>query len=294
MYSDQAGFVNRLRSDVVNGHVFNRLTHYGAKGSTLENLTVFFGPDIVWLYQDGLFHRPLEGYYQGDATFQLRGGWELNGHSQLDFVNWQDSSFAGYTTGAGGRAYLPTDDFRGITWSTKVTTPTWRKLQAFVQYRRGRAAIFKEGATGRGWTLTGEVDLRPTSNIRMAATATVFRLFRLDGSEFARSTIPRLKVEVQPDRALFFLAIGEYRSDRRAELLDPVTGAPLFVDGAAQPETDFNGLRVDLLASYEPTPGTVAFLGYGSSLETDAEFNWSRLSRVNDGFFVKLAYQVHR
>ena len=293
-FDDQAGFVNRLRSDVVNGHVFNRLTHYGAKGSTLENLTVFFGPDIVWLYQDGLFHRPLEGYYQGDATFQLRGGWQLNGHSQLDFVNWQDSSFAGYTTGAGGRAYLPTDDFRGITWSTKVTTPTWRKLQAFVQYRRGRAAIFKEGATGRGWTLTGEVDLRPTSNIRMAATATVFRLFRLDGSEFARSTIPRLKVEVQPDRALFFRAIGEYRSDRRAELLDPVTGAPLFVDGAAQPETDFNGLRVDLLASYEPTPGTVAFLGYGSSLETDAEFNWSRLSRVNDGFFVKLAYQVHR
>jgi hypothetical protein len=66
------------------------------------------------------------------------------------------------------------------------------------------------------------------------------------------------------------------------------------VDGAPQPETDFNGLRVDLLASYEPTPGTVAFFGYGSSLETDAEFNWSRLSRVNDGFFVKLAYQVQR
>ena len=64
--------------------------------------------------------------------------------------------------------------------------------------------------------------------------------------------------------------------------------------GAAQPATEFNGLRVDLLASFEPTPGTVAFLGYGSSLETDAEFNWSRLQRRNDGFFVKLAYQVRR
>ena len=154
-----------------------------------------------------------------------------------------------------------------------------------------RAAIFQEGATGRAWTLTGEVDLRPTSTLRMAATGTVFRLSRLDGSEFARSTIPRLKVEFQPNRALFFRAIGEYRSDRRTELIDPLTGAPLFVDGAAQLETDFNGLRVDLLASYEPTPGTVAFLGYGSSMETDAEFNLSRLSRVNDGFFVKLAYQ---
>ena len=77
-------------------------------------------------------------------------------------------------------------------------------------------------------------------------------------------------------------------------MLDPATGDSLFVSGAAQPTADFNGLRVDLLASYEPTPGTVAFLGYGSSLESDAEFNWSRLERTNDGFFVKLAYQLRR
>ena len=56
-------------------------------------------------------------------------------------------------------------------------------------------------------------------------------------------------------------SIGEYRSERRAALVDPATGAPLFVAGAAQPPTEFNGLRVDLLASFEPTPGTVAFLG---------------------------------
>jgi hypothetical protein len=35
----------------------------------------------------------------------------------------------------------------------------------------------------------------------------------------------------------------------------------------------------------------VAFFGYGSSMETDGEFNLSRLSRVNDGFFLKLAYE---
>jgi hypothetical protein len=132
------------------------------------------------------------------------------------------------------------------------------------------------------------------STVRMALTGTVFRLDRLDGSEFARSTIPRLKIEYQPRRELFFRAIGEYRSDRTAALADSATGSPLFVVGAAQPAFEFNGLRVDLLASFEPTPGTVAFLGYGSSLETDEEFNWSRLRRRSDGFFVKLAYQVRR
>ena len=77
-------------------------------------------------------------------------------------------------------------------------------------------------------------------------------------------------------------------------LLAPGSGDQLFIDGEAQPGVRTNGLRLDLLASFEPTPGTVAFLGYGSSLETDGDFNWSRLERVSDGFFVKLAYRVRR
>ena len=294
-FDDQAGFVNRLRGDVVNAHAFNRFTLYGARGAALENLTIFFGPDRTWLYREFGFNAALEGFEQVDATFQLRGGWELNGHVERDFVNFQDSSYADYTVGsAAGPAYRPTDDFSGFIWRTRVTTPTWQQFEGEVQYQRGRAAIFEEGTTGNAWVLSGELGFRPASTIRMALTGTVFRLSRRDGREFARTTIPRLKVEYQPRRSLFFRAIGEYRSERRVALEDPASGAPLLVGGAAQPATEFNGLRVDLLASFEPTPGTVAFLGYGSSLETDAEFNWSRLERRSDGFFVKLAYQVRR
>jgi hypothetical protein len=294
-FDAQAGFVNRLRSDVVNAHAFNRFTLYGARGAALENLTVFFGPEWTWLYHRFGFNRPLEGYEQMDATFQLRGGWELNGHLQRDFVNFQDSTYARYTVGgAGGPVYRPDDDFSGFTVQTGVTTPTWQRLDARVTYRRGRAPIFEEAATGSAWLATAGLNARPASTVRLALTGTIFRLDRRDGTEFARATIPRLQVEYQPNRALFFRAIGEYRSERRAALLDPGTGAPLLVDGAAQPATEFNGLRLDLLASFEPTPGTVAFLGYGGSLETDAEFNWSRLRRRTDGVFVKLAYQISR
>jgi hypothetical protein len=294
-FDAQAGFVNRLRSGVVNGHAFNRLTHYGKRGALLENLTVFFGPERTWLYDDFGFKAGLEGFEQLDATFQLRGGWELNGHLERDFVNFQDSTFAAYTVGsAAGPVYRPADGFSGFNWQTKVVTPTWQQLGAEVTYQRGRAAIFEEGATGTGWILTGGMNVRPTSTVRIQATGTVFRLDRLDGSEFARATIPRLELEYQPNRALFFRVIGEYRSERRAALLDPSTGNSLYVGGAPQPATEYNGLRLDLLASFEPTPGTVAFLGYGSSLESDREFNWSRLERVNDGFFLKLAYQIRQ
>jgi hypothetical protein len=294
-FEDQAGFVNRLRSNVVNGHIYNRFTLYGARGARLENLTVFFGPDRTWAYGDFGFTPALEGFDQAEAQLQIRGGWKLIGHVQRDFVNFQDSTYADYTIGsAAGPVYRPGGDFSGFWWQGQVTVPTWRRLGAFVQYRRGRAPIFQEAATGRYQQVTGEVDLRPVPTVRAAFTATVFRLDRLDGREFARSTIPRLKIEYQPRRELFFRAIGEYRSDRTAALEDPVAGQPLFVGGAAQPATEFNGLRLDLLASFEPTPGTVAFLGYGSSLETDDEFNWSRLARTSDGFFVKLAYEVRR
>jgi hypothetical protein len=53
------------------------------------------------------------------------------------------------------------------------------------------------------------------------------------------------------------------------------------------PSTAF---RVDWLFSYRPTPGTVFFAGYGSSLTEDDPLAFSRLRRVNDAFFLKASY----
>ncbi|MGH7579404.1 MAG: DUF5916 domain-containing protein, partial [Gemmatimonadales bacterium] len=179
-FDAQAGFVNRLRSGVVNGHAMNRITFYGRRGALLENLTFFFGPDRTWLYDDFGFKEGIEGFEQLDATFQLRNGWELNGHLQRDFVKFQDTSFAGYTKGsAAGAAYLPADDFSGFVWTAKVTTPTWRQLGAELSYSQGRVPIFQEGATGRGRQFTGRLELRPAPTVRVAATGTAFRLLRL-------------------------------------------------------------------------------------------------------------------
>ena len=41
---------------------------------------------------------------------------------------------------------------------------------------------------------------------------------------------------------------------------------------------------------YRPTPGTVAFVGYGSSLAEPESFRFRNVQRVGDGFFVKLSY----
>ena len=85
---------------------------------------------------------------------------------------------------------------------------------------------------------------------------------------------------------------GDLRDDSR-------TNFPLLIRNSAgvyqlATASKSNNLRVDWLFSYQPNPGTVIFVGYGSSLtETDA-FTFRDLHRVSDGFFVKLSYLFKR
>jgi hypothetical protein len=85
--------------------------------------------------------------------------------------------------------------------------------------------------------------------------------------------------------------VTEYVAQRRAALEDARTGDPLVIGGTPSTALESNGLRMDWLASFEPVPGTVAFLGYGSTLEDDQAFGFNGMSRTVDGFFLKLAYQ---
>ena len=131
-----------------------------SRGALLENLTVFFGPDRTWLYDDFGFKEGIEGFEQVDATFQLRGGWELNGHAPARLREVPGHQLRGLHLGsAAGPAYLPPDDFSGVNWTAQVTTPTWRQLGAELSYTRGRTPLFEEGgdrdvapAHRRGWS----------------------------------------------------------------------------------------------------------------------------------------------
>jgi hypothetical protein len=127
--------------------------------------------------------------------------------------------------------------------------------------------------------------------VRVFGTLRAQRLKRAtDGSEFARTILPRLKVEYQPNRYLFFRLVAEYRSERQDALRDPGTGRAILIGGNPADRRRTDRLRMDWLASYEPTPGTIAFIGYGSTLDGDRALTFRSLERVQDGIFVKVAY----
>ncbi|HET9294403.1 MAG TPA: DUF5916 domain-containing protein [Gemmatimonadales bacterium] len=284
-----SGFVPR--TGVVTAHIFNRFTWYGDTGAMLENFTTFFGPRWIYHYEDFGSDAPIEG--GGDATFQfqLRGGWELRAQAHHDFVRFDPAFYSGIETSP-GVAYVPPGELTGL-WRGQLSaeTPTFQTFDASVDFEFGEVPLFAEASEGHGVSIEAGLSVRPAASIRIEGSLAWLRLDRAsDGSEFATTTIPRFKIEYQPTRALFFRVVTEYRSESRAALRDPATGDILLEDGAPSTVQANDGLRTDWLASYEPSPGTVAFFGYGSTMTTDSSFDFANLERQNDGFFVKLAY----
>ena len=290
-----AGYVPR--NDIIEARVSNRYSWYGARGSWLETVSPRLNLTRIWRY-DSFDLGPLEGTDQVSVQSQWRGGWTAN--VTVKRVSWrfEPEAFGAYRVpGTGGPiAYRPIDRVTGVTPSMTLKTPIFRTLNAQLDAQRGPVAIFAEGAGGREMRVTTTLSARPTGSIRMEATATYSRITReRDGSEFARTVIPRFKVEYQVARSVFFRMIAEYQSQRQAVLIDAVDGVPLIVGGVFPAAQSMTGLRLDWLASYKPTPGTVAFFGYGSSLAIDRMNPLSNhLERMSDGFFLKIAYQIRR
>jgi hypothetical protein len=177
-----------------------------------------------------------------------------------------------------------------------LNTPN-RPLTVAVSFGYGAAPIFAEAAEGRELDAATTVTWRPTQSARIEMLWTHQRITRSrDGSGFSTANIPRLKLEYQLTRAIFFRYVGQYFAQRRAALVDPRTGQLLVLDSIAQQRVGpagasiVNSFRNDLLFSYRPTPGTVLFLGYGASLTEPDAFRFQDLRRTGDGFFIKGSY----
>ncbi len=294
-FDSAAGYVPR--TDVVDAHAFNRASFYGAPGQLLEQLTFFAGPSWIWPYGDFGVRRPAESSASVTSNVSLRGGWRLRAEGQRSTLHYAPDVFTAYRLEVPGAVlpYVPVDLEGGWSFYVGGTTPAFKALDADAQLTWGAVPLFAEGSLGRQTVLAGVLNLRGGGSVRVAGLLTLSRLTRQrDGTEFARALVPRIKVEYQPRRSLFFRAVAEYQAQRRDVLRDARTNRPLTIDGVVSSRDDSNRLRVDLLLSFEPTPGTVAFLGYGSGLDNGNRFGFDALSRDTDGFFLKLAYRFRR
>lgn len=284
------GFVNR--TGVVSANAFNRLTYYGKSGAFLQTAGTFIGLARIWDY-DGLGDGAIEGSESLSPSATLRGGWQLSGSLARNFFSYDPADYAGYQVETSAGVFpFEVESGEDGQWSgsLRVTTPTFRKFTASASVGRGQVPLFGEAAPGRSQRLEGILDLRPTQGLRLALQATRLTLDRrLEATRYSSETIPRLKAEYQVTPSVFVRLVGQYTARYRSPLRDRL-GRPVRVDGRLDTGATSNEFRMDWLFSYRPAPGTLFYLGYGSTLDEPEEFRFRDLRRRTDGFFAKASY----
>ncbi len=288
-----AGFVNR--TGIITASGFNRLSFYGEDGALVETWGGFGGFNRIWDYDD-TGAGPIEG---GESIFPsatLRGGWRIAGSITRNFYTYNPAAFSGYDviSSVNGAITAPfefpeTEDnqFGG---SLSVTTPTLQLMTASLSASRGQTPLFAEASQGRSARYSVVVDLRPTSALRASFQVTHLTLERkIDDSQFSQEIIPRLKLEYQLSEAIFVRVIGQYASRERSALLDR-EGRVVRVNGTPSSASKTKDLRTDFLFSFRPNPGTLFYLGYGSTMDDVGQKRFEDLRRQVDGFFLKMTY----
>lgn len=302
-FRTQSGFVSRSNVAAVTGE--QAITLHGARGSLIESWTGDFTANHSWIYTRfarGKSPDDLRWHISNQLT--LRGGWVLVGNVFLERYGYDPSIYTNYYIvhptigGADTTKFLGTPHIPNLDIVAGITTPRWKNFDASIQTITGHDENFFEWAQADIVFINANVDWRPNDRLRVNALYSHQQYIRRDdGSTADVRRIPRLKVEYQVSRPVFVRLVGTYdsqttdslRDDSRSNdpifFRDPVTGT--FTRAS---RTVTNAVRIDGLFAYQPTPGTVFFLGYGSSMTEDDPFAFRNIHRLNDGFFVKLSY----
>jgi len=302
-FRTQSGFISR--SNIVGMNLEQAVTLYGKRGNLIETWTGDFSANHDWFYTrftDGKSPNDLRWHISNQLT--LRGGWVVVGNVFLERYGYDPSIYTDYyvvhqTAGRPDTAkFLGTPHIPNLDIVTGVTTPHWKNFDAGIQVITGHDENFFEWAQADIIFINANVDWRPNERLRINALYSHQQYIRRDdGSTADVRRIPRLKVEYQVSRPVFVRLVGTYdsqttdslRDDSRSNdpivIRDPVTGT--FTRAG---RTVANAVRIDGLFAYQPTPGTVFFLGYGSSMTEDDPFAFRGIHRLNDGFFAKLSY----
>jgi hypothetical protein len=293
-FNAAAGFVNR--TGIIETRAFNRLSFYGNQGALVQTYGSFFGLDRIW-NNAGAGHGMAESSESIQPIATIRGGWQLSSAITHSYFAFDPALYTGYTIqrSAGtvtdtGTFTVPPPEKDELGGSLSVTTPTYRVFSGTASVTEGRVPIFSEAAPGRSSRIDAALDVRPTTAIRSSLQFSRLTIARKsDGSRFSSETIPRIKVEYQISPPIFLRLVGQYAARSRSPLRDR-NGNPILVNGVLDAGETTNEFSTDWLFSYRPVPGTLVYLGYGSTLEEPREFRFQDLRRTRDGFFGKISY----
>ena len=294
----RSGFISR--PGVVHANIDHRITRFGKPGSFLETLTGDFAVDDQWQYDNFFNHGDAQDKkLHLSSNLGLRGGWNVGAGFYVETFGFDRGLYSSY------RILTPAGDTVPFTGRPRITnhdyvftlsTPQWKRFNADLFYVGGQDENFFEWAQADIDLIQLAMAFRPSERARIEGTFDYQDYWRRsDHSLVGRNMIPRVKFEYQITRAIFMRLVGEYDLSEHDDLRDETrTNYPLIIDGELASAIRARSLHGDYLFSYQPTPGTVLFLGYGSRADGEPDpvqrFNWQPLRRSADYFFAKASY----
>ncbi|MEP6491187.1 MAG: DUF5916 domain-containing protein [bacterium] len=296
-----SGFTSR--PGIVHGSIDHRGTWFNDPGSAVETVTGDILFDDTWQYSHFVRHGDAQDKkFHISTSAGLRGGWALGAGVYWETFGYDTQLYGDYRIERTVGTRVDTVPFVGVgripnrDYVASLSTPQWSRFNATVLYVGGQDENFFEWAQANINYLSLAFNVRATDRLRFTGNLNYQDYWRRsDHSLAGRNVIPRLKTEYQITRSIFLRAVGEYDLAEHDDLRDETrTFFPLIIGGQKASATRSAQLRGDLLFAYQPNPGTVLFLGYGSEGDANPDptqrFNWQPLVRTSDYFFAKFSY----
>jgi hypothetical protein len=276
------------------------------KNSRIEALSFSAILDNTWEW-----HRFVNGTEPNDikaqtrTTINWRGGWQTSLFTFVESFKYPSFLYESFHVERRDAAGVPTDTVPYIGTDRlpnyggelSLSTPQRQKFSGSASIVGGHDDNFDEWSSAWIFFTTLNANWRPTDRVRVEGRWVEQRYHRVsDGSLVRHRMIPRLKLEYQVARPVFVRLVGQYDATKVDSLRDDSrTNDPILIqnpDGTFRRAVaqERGGLRWDGLFSYQPTPGTVFFMGYGATLGSPRFLTPSLLERTADGFFVKASY----
>ncbi|MDX1494454.1 MAG: DUF5916 domain-containing protein, partial [Longimicrobiales bacterium] len=301
-----SGFFQRIGDTQINSRA--EYSWYGARGAVLESVQPSVELKGYWDHEafwdgDGVE----EAEVQLSSRVSFRNNITVYGTVKRTLFDYRPEQYAGLYVQEGGgsfTAFRPDQGlFDGLHGATVgVWFNNWERVRGNFRISFNETPIFDrrlgvavEPANSR----SGEVrlNLYPVPALKAELSVNFSRLERArDGVEHSTAVIPRLRAQYQFSRALFLRTIFEYGHQESAALMDPATGQPLYLCDAPgvgcsqRAGSVANDFRIEGLLGYEPSPGTVVYLGYTREMEDASAFGFRDVRPTRDGLFVKVSY----
>jgi hypothetical protein len=302
-FDAQSGFISR--PGIASLNATHRVNLFGAPRALVQ----VFSPEVYLLaryrYDDFVTRRPAQDVqFHIRTNTRLRGGWQVGAQMLREEFGYDPALYGNYVTlqprtggGVDTARYVGTPHLPNLDWVLSVGTPEFRRFSFSSVAVFGQDENFPEWSSADILNLSQSLTLRPTEQLRLSGTWLYERFDRSsDGSTVLLRNTQRARLEYQVTRQFFVRTIGEYTKVDQDDLRDDSrTNLPIYYRGANGALTRASAfertrVRLDVLFSYLPNPGTVVYVGYGDALRADTPQGPESLRRVNDVFFAKLSY----